>query len=345
MRIVDIAAVAGVSPSTVSRVINGKEKISPKTVELVHNAIRTLGYSPLLADERRLLSQQPLTFLHKAVAVLTFGEFSPLDPLCSSTHLKNLSEALASEGLSMLYHHFTDPDQAICPWMNFVCGAIVLRGKPTDSVAEWLRERPYVTVDCSSFEDGDHLLSGHNHVGRLAGRYLVNHGACRFAALNVLPESPELSSQVEGFRMFTQENSISNYDELRWDGKTPDDSPKNMMDAVDKRMPPLICQLTQWDDPKIGVFVPNDWMMAVAYRHIRKQTGHIPDRFVFISSGNDPAALCGLFPRPATIDIGLEAIARNAINLLLMRIHSKTHRLPVQIAIQPRLVSGDLDIQ
>jgi LacI family transcriptional regulator len=44
--IVDVARLAGVSPSTVSHVLNGKRPISQGTKQRVHQSIRELGYEP-----------------------------------------------------------------------------------------------------------------------------------------------------------------------------------------------------------------------------------------------------------------------------------------------------------
>ena len=45
----DVAQRAGVSPMTVSRVINGEPSVSPSTKIAVNEAIRELGYSPNMA--------------------------------------------------------------------------------------------------------------------------------------------------------------------------------------------------------------------------------------------------------------------------------------------------------
>ena len=42
----DVARLSGVSLTTVSRVINGSEKVSKKTKDKVDQAIRELGYFP-----------------------------------------------------------------------------------------------------------------------------------------------------------------------------------------------------------------------------------------------------------------------------------------------------------
>ena len=45
-KLTDVAALAGVSPTTVSRVINKKGYLSQKTVDKVNRAMRELGYKP-----------------------------------------------------------------------------------------------------------------------------------------------------------------------------------------------------------------------------------------------------------------------------------------------------------
>lgn len=45
-KLTDVAALAGVSPTTVSRVINNKGYLSKKTIQKVNEAMRELGYKP-----------------------------------------------------------------------------------------------------------------------------------------------------------------------------------------------------------------------------------------------------------------------------------------------------------
>ncbi|MGT2774817.1 LacI family DNA-binding transcriptional regulator [Streptococcus hyovaginalis] len=45
-KLTDVARLAGVSPTTVSRVINKKGYLSQKTIDKVHHAMRELGYKP-----------------------------------------------------------------------------------------------------------------------------------------------------------------------------------------------------------------------------------------------------------------------------------------------------------
>jgi DNA-binding LacI/PurR family transcriptional regulator len=42
----DVARLAGVGKATVSHVLNGAERVSPKTLKRVNDVIRALGYLP-----------------------------------------------------------------------------------------------------------------------------------------------------------------------------------------------------------------------------------------------------------------------------------------------------------
>ncbi len=56
--IIDVAAKAGVSPMTVSRVINGRTGVAPGTRAAVDDAIRTLGYTPNVAARSLVTSTE-----------------------------------------------------------------------------------------------------------------------------------------------------------------------------------------------------------------------------------------------------------------------------------------------
>ena len=56
----DIAEAAGVSTSTVSRIINGKGKYSQETKQTVWNAISSMGYSPNLIAQTLRSNTNPL---------------------------------------------------------------------------------------------------------------------------------------------------------------------------------------------------------------------------------------------------------------------------------------------
>ena len=56
-KLTDVAKLAGVSPTTVSRVINKKGYLSEKTIQKVNEAMRELGYKPVSYTHLRALKK------------------------------------------------------------------------------------------------------------------------------------------------------------------------------------------------------------------------------------------------------------------------------------------------
>ena len=204
MRVIDIAAAAGVSPSTISRVLHGSSQISPETKEHVKNIMRQLGYTPTFYKGRKVIYPKNLHGpLSKCIAALAIGDFTVLDYTCSGTNLKNLSAALSRQGLQLLFTHIAE--ETLFPsYLDSVAGIILLHGSPPPALLRDLNGRPLITLFCPHNYPGDELLSGHYKVGQLAGQYLARHGLRRFAALNAMSDYPDTATQVRGLKLFVQ---------------------------------------------------------------------------------------------------------------------------------------------
>ena len=63
---------------------------------------------------------------------------------------------------------------------------------------------------------------------------------------------------------------------------------------------------------------------------------------ILIAFLNEALYLAGLYPRPATIDIGIDEQGRKAIDLLLRRMGNQdsTHS-PVHVTLKPTLIEQD----
>src|SRR3984885_5422154 len=115
----DVAKAAGVSPMTVSRVVNGEPSGLPETVARVERAIRRLGYQRNEAARRLRREGQPTQTIGLLVDDLANPVFA----------------ALAAA------------DEDAAPQRNYV----VLIGSPNDSLR---REREVVAAFCARQVDG-----------------------------------------------------------------------------------------------------------------------------------------------------------------------------------------------
>lgn len=85
-----------------------------------------------------------------------------------------------------------------------------------------------------------------------------------------------------------------------------------------------------------------DFQVALLYR-ILPRLGFLPGRDLeIIGCDGELAALAGLSPRPATIEIPGDAIGRQAVEQLLQRLTGQEHTPHrIDIVIEPRLIEGD----
>lgn len=345
MRIVDIAAAAGVSPSTVSRVIRGSERISPKTAAQVRAVMKEMGFHRFRRkDPKKALELEVNFHLTKSVAILSFGTFSEPEAVCCSSILNKITDALSKYGFTSTYLHLKEDTFRRPKIMDSMDGVILLLGRPSRALLDQLVDLPIISLFCPHSPYGDQILSGHHHVGQTAGEYLLSHKVKHWLLLNALPEVPSITEQAQGFRFYAQQQKISAFTNLTTE-LNKDHAPINLeLNQLEKRLESLVDKLGAKRRSRIGVFIPNDWMTALVYRLLTKKQIK-PSKFIFVSSGNIPAALAGLYPRPATVDIGMRLIAEHAVNLLLVRIQSGNNDHKLQIAIQPKLIEGDVDLK
>ena len=117
--IADVAAHAGVSQASVSRVLNGKQTVDPAIVQRVQASIATLGYSPSVAA-RSLVHGR-----NDTIAMVVPDLENPL----FQGILKGLSLAAASDGYRVLVADTAeqvDDEEAIAIEARHRCDAIVL---------------------------------------------------------------------------------------------------------------------------------------------------------------------------------------------------------------------------
>src|SRR5271165_6388674 len=108
MSISTVAKFAGVSTSTVSRVINKHSRVSPTTERSVREAMRELGYSP---SDRRPgpKSGNRLKTEKKRAAFLVLGTSGQNATPAFAGLLRGVSLGAADNGIEIAFHFVPDP--------------------------------------------------------------------------------------------------------------------------------------------------------------------------------------------------------------------------------------------
>lgn len=194
MTIVDVARVAGVSVSTVSKVINDRYGVAPETYDKVMDVVAELGYeSSLVASSLRRGSTN-------VIGVLV-PEFEPF----SAELLKGISSAAAGTGYELLAHSGNlEHDQV--GWERrslsrlagtLIDGAVIVA--PTATVTD--TTIPVVAIDPHTGRPGPSTIEADNVGGaRAATQHLIDLGHRRIAHVRGRTDLVSASLREQGYR-------------------------------------------------------------------------------------------------------------------------------------------------
>jgi DNA-binding LacI/PurR family transcriptional regulator len=318
----DIAQKAGVSISTVSRIVNNDQSksASRKTTEKVWELVRELGYVPN-TDARNLIknTKSDLPQLNKTIGcILTSQKDSYRDPFFSQIMMGIQSEAALhgyvvgytlsySEDQSLLYQHIASTKMD---------GAIVL-GRMSEDLLNLLKNniknfvyaglnrvgRDFDEVICDAYDATcsavSHLISlGHKKIGYIGGIPSLSKN-------NVINEH-----RFAAFKDTLEKNNIPLYDNYI---KNINLSSKEGFDAMS--------EIIISGDLPSAIFCGNDIVAIGAMKAIHKKGIRIPKDISVVGLDNIEVAE---YVRPSltTIHVPKEELGRFAVKLLVDKINN-----------------------
>ena len=193
-----VARMAGVSPSTVSRILNGTAVVSDVKREAVDKAVAALGFVPnpmarALAGGRTL-----------SIGVLTQAIDSPFYGVA----LSGIEQELDRAGYSALYvsGHWDAKEEAKCIDVlrsRRVDGIIVLTGRlPDKALRECAKSLPVVVTGRFLNASGLFSLNFDSFEGgRLATRHLLDLGHRRIVFITGVAKHPDANERLRGYRV------------------------------------------------------------------------------------------------------------------------------------------------
>jgi LacI family transcriptional regulator len=308
----DVAARAGVSIKTVSRVINREANVRPETARRVHDAIRELRYRPNLAA-RNLASPQAylvnvlydnpsdsymVGVLNGVLAACEAAHYGMLLTHCDVTSprlLDHVHETVTQHRASGLV--LTPP---LCDHAPL---AAALDADGIDYVSidprEQRDDRPFVAIDDrrAGRELTEHLLGrGHRRIGFIRGHPLHGAAARRF----------------EGFRDAHREHGVALDERLVVGGLFSFESG-------------IECgrQLLHLRERPTAVFASND-DMAAGVLHVAQEMGiDVPGKLSVAGFDDTPVARY-VYPSLTTIRQPIRAMAQGAVDCLIRHIRRRS---------------------
>ncbi|MGJ9411884.1 LacI family DNA-binding transcriptional regulator [Aeromicrobium sp. CF4.19] len=325
----EVAQVAGVSRATASRAINGGNRVSPRALAAVEDAVRTLGYSPNPAA-RSLVTRRTESI---ALVVPEPDERVFADPFFGHT-LRNVNRTLDDRDLQLVLLLARSGEEGrLLRYLSRrnVDGALVVSHHRNDRLAEHLVGlglpcafvgRPWTHADQISYVDTDNQAGG-----RMATRHLLDRGCRRIGTVAGSIDMAAGVDRLAGWR-----------ETLAAAGQASDAVAHG--DFTEEGGVAAARSLLQQHPDLDGLFVASD-LMAVGVMRVLAERGLAIPRDVAVVGYDDLDAAERTVPALTTIRNPVGEMAENATRLLLEQLGQKAPPPPVRVIYPPALVQRD----
>jgi DNA-binding LacI/PurR family transcriptional regulator len=277
-----VAAEAGVSRATVSRVVNGSPKVSPEVIETVQAAIARLGYTPNRAA-RSLANRRSMV-----IALVVPEDTSRLfgDPYFAAI-VKGITDELdASDYVLNLHLARSEAAQKTLAYLTGgnVDGALIVSHHVGDEFLSTLgRHLPVVfggrPIDPSA-TDSVYIDIDNEAAAYDGTRYLIAAGCTRIATVTGPADMPAGIDRLSGFRRAMTEAGL--------DASLVADGDFTMTGGA-RAARSLLDRGEQFD----GLFVASDLMAVGAVTALRERGIKVPADVRVMGFDDSPAALTG----------------------------------------------------
>jgi LacI family transcriptional regulator len=315
-----VAAQAGVSPSTVSRILNGTADVSNEKRAAVDKAIAKLGFVPNPVA-RGLAGGRTLS-----VGVLTQAIDSPF----YGAALRGIEVALGSAGYSPLFMsgHWHADEEARCIDVlrsRRVDGLIVLTGRLSDSALRAVARSLPVVVTGRRLKAANvvSLDFDHREGARKATEHLLALGHRRIAFIGGVAEHPDAAEREQGYRLALEAAGVRFDPALVVPGAFTEHSG---LQAVEQ----LLDKRTRFS----AIFAANDQMAVGAALALHRHGKRVPDD-VSLVGFDDLAGSMFAVPPLTTVHNPIQEIGELAARAMLALLAGERPQIEVPA---PRLI-------
>lgn len=311
-----IAQTAGVSPATVSLVLNNSPRVSEQTTLLVQKALQTLGYEPRHAGRPRK-GDAPTRSRYRIAFVSGYALARFKHALLYLDVLDGINAALAGEQTTSQFVH-VDPKLPLpAEIMQRQFDGIVVLGPELLRVIKALEPAiPFVQVMGPEVfnADWDQVTCNNTMTGELAARYLIEHGHRHLAVLAVDDDIKPHDIRNKAFMDYAQAHGL----------KVRINTPIKLTRDVPMHQQLLtpLKQLFKGASRPTALYSSAD-MYTVAAHPALSNIGLTPGKDVLIASSNHETNIfAALDPQPVSVDLNPYEIGFRAAMTLLRRIQS-----------------------
>jgi len=323
----DIAQVAGLSITTVSRALNNRPDISIQTRNIIRELASTMNYQPNIVAQS----------LVKRVTH-TLGVIIPsLETTIFSTMLSGIHEIAAKAGYKVIIcvsneKHETEIANLQALMNNMIDGLLICHTNQTSSF-EHLRSHIGKRIPIVQFYrvaldlPVPQILADDIHGAQQVTEYLIKKGCQRIAILLGSKSLSISQKRLEGYKIALQKNNIKIDNKLLCH---IDFSLEMVVEAMEKWL-----KLT----PKIDAIISiSDKSAVQIIRYLKKKKIYVPDQIKVFGFGNE---FVGEFIAPSlsTFDTNTKLVGEEAAKLIIEELITG-----VQI-LAPKIVVGKIIIR
>lgn len=344
-----VAKEAGVSVTTVHRVLRNKHDVSPRTSRLVREVARQLGYQ-LKGDgpghPGRLFSPPSD---HSSFSTFVIGLLLIERPLyllkrtINAHLLSHIEAALAKYELLMTVIQVADPTRLPPTVSPERLDGVIMLGEPSSrAMRDQLHMMNSVGVFSSVHSEehwADWVTSDYHCRGHVAANYLADRGHRRIGFVNTLARHPGFEQVGHAFVSAGRSRGLSTQIFADDNGQAVHESSAQTAAAADR----VIGELAALG-PSLrptGIHIPNEDLAVEVYASLRKHAIEPMRDIDIITCDNDEFFLSQLTPKPATMDLNLEVMADRIVEKLIYRIKNPGVFTGVRVLVPPTLVPAD----
>ena len=318
-----VAEAAGVSPSTVSRILNGTAVVADDKRAAVDEAIARLGFVPDPVA-RGLAGGRTLS-----VGVVTQAIDSPF----YGGALRGIEDELSRAGYSALFvsGHWNAAAEARCIetlLARRVDGIIALTGRLSDAaLAAYAQSLPVVVTGRGLKAPGLYALNFDNYEGgRLATHHLLSLGHRRIAFITGDQRHPDAKERLRGYRAALEAAGLSFDPGLVMPGQYTEDSGRMAVERLlDSR------------EPFTAIFAANDQMAFGAGLALHRRRLRVPDDVSMVGFDDVATALYAI-PPLSTVHHPVYELGQLAATAMLQLLAGET---PTAALPAPRLMARE----
>jgi len=333
--IYDVARQAGVSPKTVSRVLNQEPNVRESTIEVVRNAISVLDYRPSIAA--RLMKSQRT----KVVGFLTDRVVTSPE---SNAIARGVAEAARERGYTVIFVNDADVDTplegtAVNQLLDLKVDGLIYAShllRPVNVEAYRGRNRPLVLANCfSENRDFTSIIPDDYRGGQMAGELIISQGHRRVAMLNLDEPSIAAGERSGGFL-----DAFSQVGQPAPQVVTALFENAGTWDEHD-RLPDILDALLAQPEPPTVLFCGNDKMAMVVYGLLAQRSIRVPEEISVLGYDDFPHICQLLRPRLSSVSIAHDVIGMRAFEELyrqLQRDPGEPKAEPLAIKIEGQAI-------